>query len=168
MSNAITNPWDTFPVLKAFGQRGDLAKYGRNGLMMFALELALDIDDIDSVAASALTDGGDDKKCDLVFVNEDLRMAVVAQAYMADRYKPCAEANKASDLNTGASWLLNRKIEELPEVLRPAAADLRSALGAGKIERLCFWYVHNCSEHVNIESELKTVELSRGDGNWSE
>src|SRR5882724_10957294 len=109
MINAAGNPWDGFPVLKAFQQRTDLTKYGRNGLMLFALELALDIDDIDSVATSALTDGGDDKKCDLVFVSEDLRMAVVAQSYMADRYKSTADANKASDLNTGASWLLNRR-----------------------------------------------------------
>lgn len=160
MSTTVVNPWDSYSVLSAFQQRTDLTKYDRNGLMLFALELALDIDDIDSVAASALTDGSDDKKCDLVFVNEDLRMAVVAQSYMAERYKPCAEANKASDLNTAASWLLNRKIEELPEVLKPAAADLRSALGAGKIDRLCFWYVHNCSEHENIKDELKTVELT--------
>jgi AIPR protein len=160
MMPALDDPYRDYPVWTAFRQRTDLQKYDRNALLLFALELALDIEDIDSVANSALTDSGDDKKCDLVYVNEDLQTAIVAQAYISEAWKPCANANKASDLNTGASWLLSRQIEELPESLKPAARDLRNALATGKIDRLVFWYVHNCPEHANVADELKTVELT--------
>jgi len=93
-------------------------------------------------------------------VNEDLRLAIVAQSYMSEKFKACADANKAADLNTGASWLLSRHIDDLPESLKAAATDLRGALSAGKIDRLYFWYVHNCTEHQNVANELKTVELT--------
>jgi hypothetical protein len=39
MSTPSQNIEDSYPVLKAFAERADLAKYERNGLMLFALEL---------------------------------------------------------------------------------------------------------------------------------
>lgn len=39
--------------------------YGDNSLLLYALQLRYDIEDIISVASEALTDGSDDKKCDL-------------------------------------------------------------------------------------------------------
>ena len=41
----------------AFESRQDLANYGNNGLLLFALELHFQINDLETVAADALTDG---------------------------------------------------------------------------------------------------------------
>jgi hypothetical protein len=48
-------------------------------LMLFALELNFNIDDIDSVAAVSLTDHSNDKKCDLVFVDHCLCAGIYCQ-----------------------------------------------------------------------------------------
>ena len=48
-----------------FQARTDLIeRYGNNALLLYALQLRFEITDIISVASDALTDGGDDKKCD--------------------------------------------------------------------------------------------------------
>lgn len=63
--------------------RGDLIEmYGDNSLLLYALQLRYDIEDIVAVASEALTDGSDDKKCDLIYIDKDSGFAVVAQAYM--------------------------------------------------------------------------------------
>ena len=50
-----------------FQARSDLTeKYGNNALLLYALQLRFEISDVVSVASDALTDGGDDKKCDLI------------------------------------------------------------------------------------------------------
>ena len=71
------------PVFQALDGRSDLVPYGSNRLLLFALELSLRIEDIHSVALNALTDGADDKKCDLVYVDVTLGKAIIAQGYMA-------------------------------------------------------------------------------------
>ena len=68
--------------LAARDGRADLAPYGSNRLTLFALELGLFVEDIHAVAATALTDGSDDKKCDLVYVDRDLGRAIIAQGYI--------------------------------------------------------------------------------------
>ena len=45
--------------------------YGDNSLLLYALQLRYDIEDIISVASEALTDGSDDKKCDLIYIDRD-------------------------------------------------------------------------------------------------
>lgn len=51
--------------LEDFQGRADLINaYGDNSLMLYALELRFEISDIVSVASEALTDGGEDKKCE--------------------------------------------------------------------------------------------------------
>lgn len=69
-----------------------------------------------------------------------------------------AKSDKASDLNTAAAWLLNSSIEDLPEGLRSAAGEIRSALEADDIRFVQFWYVHNLPESVNVKAELRMVE----------
>lgn len=44
--------------------------YGNNALLLYALQLRYDIEDIIAVASEALTDGSDDKKCDLYILIE--------------------------------------------------------------------------------------------------
>lgn len=139
--------------------REDLKPYGNNSLLLFALEMQFEIEDIHTIAAEALTDGHDDKKCDLVYVNADDGSAVIAQAYFSvDLSKREAPASKASDLNTAAAWLLSRELEDLPDRIRPAATQLRDALQDGQIRTIQFWYVHNLPESHNVENELRTVK----------
>src|SRR5262249_3439650 len=48
----------------------------------------------------------------------------------------------------------------LPERLRSAASELRSAISDGTILRFEAWYVHNLPESTNVEDELATVEAT--------
>jgi hypothetical protein len=125
------------------------------------LEMRFGIEDIHTVAADALTDGPDDKKCDLVYINVDEGAAIIAQAYFSpDFSKKEAPAQKASDLNTAAAWLLSRDISDLPDRIKPAATQLRNALNSGQITTIELWYVHNLPESKNVSNELKTVQGS--------
>jgi len=146
------------PIDHVLSERADLAKYGSNARMLLMLQIRLTIDDIDTVASTALTDDPLDKKCDLVYVDRDNGIAVVAQAFEATVIKPSAKQDKASDLNTGVSWLLSRPLEELPSALLAAAKELRAALEDGVIRQLHIWFVHNLAESKNVREELKTVE----------
>ncbi len=147
------------PVFQALAGRADLAAYGANAILLFALELHLRIEDILAVAASALTDGSDDKKCDLVYVDRDLGKAVVAQSYYSqDDTTAAAPANKASDLNTAVTWLLGRNLAALPDRIRPAAQELDEALAEGVITSIDIWYVHNLPESKNVRDELDRVQ----------
>ncbi|HBQ2635979.1 TPA: hypothetical protein RHG81_005542, partial [Klebsiella pneumoniae] len=99
---------------QAYSAREDLKSYGDNGLALFALALHFRIDDIDSVAAESITDGHDDKKCDLVYINEEEEFAVLAQCYFSSKDRQEAPANKASDLNIALAWLLQRDLHDVP------------------------------------------------------
>lgn len=147
---------------QALKSRADLhSSYGKNARLLFALQTKFQIEDIDSVAAEFLTGGHDDRKCDLVYVNREGEYAVVAQAYESDdECKEAAPANKASDLNTAMSWLLNSRPEELPEQLQSAAGQFQDAIKKNLISRIYIWYVHNCDESANVKKELDNVEKS--------
>lgn len=147
----------------AFQSREDLKEFGDNGLLLFSLILRFGYDDITTIASEALTDGPNDKKADLVLINKDDGIAIIAQGYYSTKSKPSAPADKAADLNTAVSWLLNREIDELPDHLQSPARELRTAITEGTIHNIEAWYVHNLPESQNSENELKTVEhtLSR-------
>lgn len=147
------------PFVEAFKAREDLKLYGDNALLLFSLEMRFEIEDIHAVAEQSLTDGYDDKKCDLVYIDRDNNYALVAQGYHSvNSLKASAPSNKASDLNTAASWLLTMDLERLPEIIRSAARELRDALVSGDIRTLEFWYNHNLPESANVASELNAVE----------
>lgn len=154
----MTNPEATWQ--DAFVARDDLEQYGDNAIGLFALSLHFDIDDIHSVAAESITDGSDDKKCDLIFIDSDEGVAVVAQCYLSSKDRRSAPANKASDLNTAIVWLLQRPIRDLPDRLKPAATELRSAILDGSVTRFEVWYVHNLPESANVRDELSTVQTT--------
>lgn len=144
---------------EALKSRSDLDPYGTNARLLFALALRYQIEDIETVAANALTDGSDDKSCDLIYVDEDAGVAVIGQGYESEHpEKSEAKAKKASDLNTAATWLLARPLDELPDRLRSGAYELRQALKEKKVQRLEFWYVHNLPESENVVKELQSVE----------
>ncbi len=143
----------------AFRAQTELQKFGKNARLLFALRIKNRVDDIESVAADCLTDGPDDKKCDLIYVNKEEGRAIIAQAYEAeepgDRQAP---ANKAADLNVAVSWVISKRDPaELPIHIRSAAIDLRSALQDGLIRSLHLWYVHNLAESKNVGRELSVV-----------
>lgn len=145
-------------ALDAFKNRADLEQFEPNGLLLFALELRFGIDDIATVAATALTDGSQDRKCDLVYIDEDSRTAVLAQGYVATVLKgrAAAPASKAAGLAVAASWVLgNERPEHLGPSLRTAAEDLHEAIGRGEIDAVELWYSHNLPESKNVELELE-------------
>ena len=144
------------PGYSAFESRDDLKAYGDNALLLFVAQMRLGFDDVDTFESNSLTDGSNDKKCDLVAVSADKQRIVLAQGFMSAKTTAGeAPANKASDLNTAVSWLLAGKLDGLPETLRGAAEEVRDALSGGEIRELQLWYVHNRSESKNVDDELK-------------
>ncbi|KPY96176.1 hypothetical protein ALP50_00097 [Pseudomonas syringae pv. spinaceae] len=143
---------------EAFSTREDLVAYGDNGLALFSLALRFGVEDLETIAADAITDGSDDKKCDMVYINSEEEYAVLAQCYYSTKEKLSAPANKACDLNTGIGWLLQRNIDDVPIRLRSAATEIKSALNQSAIKTLYIWYVHNLPESENVTQELVTVQ----------
>lgn len=139
--------------------RNDL-KLTDDAIALFALQLKFSIEDIQTVASESLTGGGDDKKCDLLYLDTEQQVAVIAQAYISKKNKNSAPANKAADLNTAISWLLSRNIDDLPEALRGRAVELREAIRSGMVKQVYIWYVHNLPQSKNVQTELKTVSHS--------
>jgi len=148
-----------------FQAREDLSsRYGNNALLLYALQQRFEISDIVSVASDALTDGRDDKKCDLIYVNRNTGVAVIAQGYMKQSVQDGdgAPSNKASDLNTAAAWVFAQAIENVPERIREQVCDLQSAIEDDEIGTVYFWYVHNLNESNNptVKAELSTMQAS--------
>jgi hypothetical protein len=144
----------------ALQSRTDLTKYGDNALLLFTLQLRFEIEDIDAVATNSLTDGSNDKKCDLVYVDKESHIAVIAQGYFCSKTTLPSEApaNKASDLNTAVVWLLSTPINDLPtQLLQSAASELREALQNNELNSIEFWYSHNLPESKNVRNELDAV-----------
>ena len=145
----------------AFAGRSDLLKYGSNARLLFALETRFQLSDIHSEATTCLTDGSDDKKCDLVYIDRSRSVVIVAQGFdSADVTKSQAPANKASDLNTAIGWLLNRDLADLPARIKSAAKEVREAINQKEVSTFELWYVHNLPESINVENELQTAETS--------
>lgn len=154
---------EKYSFLKEFKGRKKLEEsYGDNALLLYALQLRFDIEDIDSVAADALTDGADDKKCDLIYVDRESGIAVVAQAYNRPNPKieDLAKENKASDLNTAAAWVFSEELSQVPNIIKDAVLDLQEAIKEQAVSNVYFWYVHNLDETKNpkIESEMATLQ----------
>ena len=142
----------------ALASRDDLEQYGSNAHLLFALQLHEGIEDIHSIAADALTDHANDKKCDLVYIDEEQSVAIIAQGYYSAKQRAAAPCQKASDLSTATTWVLSPDLETLPIPLRSAAEQLQDALARNAIERLEIWYVHNLPESENVRRELDKVE----------
>lgn len=145
--------WET-----AYNALEDLSDYKDNALGLFALGLRFGLDDLASIGVDAVTDGSNDKKLDIVFINPEEEYAVVAQCYYSDKERQNAPSNKASDLNTGVAWLLQRAIDDVPARIKSAAINLRQGIKDGCIKNIYLWYVHNLPESHHVENELVTVQ----------
>lgn len=125
---------------------------------VFAIQLRFDLDDIKNVAADSITGGGEDRKCDVLYIDKEMGVAVMAQCYISRKDRPAAKSDKAADLNTAASWLLSADLSSLPDGLRGRAEELREAINDGRIKQIHAWYVHNLPQSANVQKELQTVE----------
>lgn len=155
----------TYKYLKDYESYDRLREqYKHNAHMLYALQLRFDIGDINAEASESLTDTSDDKKCDLIYVDSDNGIAVIAQGFYrsSDTFGQAAPANKASDLNTAAAWVLNNTPDNLPETIREQVSTLHDAINDDKIRISYFWYVHNFDEQNNsqVKEELSNVTLT--------
>lgn len=128
-----------------------------NAHMIWAMALYLEEADTAALASESLTDGTDDKKLDFIYLDRDSKRLIFAQGYFATSRKDSAPANKASDLNTAAAWLLSGDIDKVPPKLKSIIEQCREAIEEGEVESIELLYVHNLPESVNVNRELQTV-----------
>jgi hypothetical protein len=118
--------------------------------------------DYEQLYRDSVLDGPDDKKVDFFHIDRDAGVVVVAQAYERsswDRTDP--PSNKASDLNTATSWLLDSDLDKIAQPsVQAAAQELRDALESGAVHTVEVYYVHNCATSKNVDDELVTVQSS--------
>lgn len=143
---------NAFQVMKANYSLTD------DSIGIFAINLRFNLDDIKTIVSEAITGGGDDKKCDVIYVDKERQIAVIAQCYISKKQREAAPSNKASDLNTALTWLLSTNLDQLPEALKGRADELRSAINIGEIKQFFIWYVHNLPCSDNVKNELRAVE----------
>ena len=148
----------TQPIFwKNFEARTDLQSFGNNALLLYAFDLRFDIEDINFFASENIVENNDDKKCDLIYIDYESKSAIVTQSYFAKTIKKEAKANKASDLNTAAGWLLSSDITKVPLTIKDSAVELRSGIKGNLIDTIEFWFLHNCYESKNVKNELEIV-----------
>jgi len=124
----------------------------------WVMALYLEEPDVEALAATALTDGSDDKKIDFIYLDHDGKRLVFTQGFFASKMRDAAPANKASDLNTAAAWLLSGDLDVVPENIRAIIGECREALASDEVEIIELFYVHNLPESVNVARELQTAE----------
>jgi hypothetical protein len=152
---------DAKAVEEALAGRDDLAVYGDNKRLLFAVQLRLDVDDIVGLAAESLTDGPDDKAADLIYVDRDAGIVLIAQALEAGNTdKPAAPPSKATSLYQAVNWVFSHSAEEMPARLAPKVAEVRAALTENAIREVWIWFVHNLPESENIRRELEAIKSS--------
>lgn len=140
-------------------QSGLIEKLGtENAYTAWVMSLYLEDADIEALAAIALTDGSNDKKIDFIHLDHDSKRLVFAQGLYAQKKRDEAPANKASDLNTAAAWLLSGDTSLVPPNLKQVFESCREALENDEIESVELIYLHNLPESVNVNRELQTVE----------
>lgn len=140
-------PWKDVPLRIAYG--------------VYALCLYANLPDYTEVAAECITEGVDDKDCDLCLIDSETGDAFVVQATVSDDWsKKSASTNKADDLLTAVSWLLTKPYDRISEILRPKAKELQEALARKEIKHLHLLFVHNCQESSEVGEALTTVAQS--------
>lgn len=150
-----------FPVLTDFFEFDWKNVPLRHAYGVYALCLYANLPDYAEVAAECITEGGDDKDCDLCLIDSETGDAFVVQASVADDWnKPSASTNKADDLLTAVSWLLTKPYSRIPLGLRSKAIELQEALARKEIKHLHLLFVHNCQQSRDVDEALATVAAS--------
>lgn len=133
----------------------------RHAYGVYALCLYANLPDYLEVAAESLTEGGDDKDCDLCLIDSETGDAFIVQATVGDDWnKSTASTNKADDLLTALSWLLTKPYNRIPITLRSKAIDLQESLARKEIKQVHLIFVHNCQQSHEVEESLATVAAS--------
>lgn len=154
-------------VLKIYPVLDDFLAYPwkhvapRHAFGAYALSLYANLPDYIEVATEALTEGNDDKDVDLCLLDREAGEAYIAQCYVSNTWnKDSASTNKADDLLTGLSWLLNQSIKDIPEGIRKKAVELQDALQKREVTHVHLLYIHNCKESKAGTASLNTVAAS--------
>ncbi len=156
MSEASETAPSLYESLRLLGEREDLGIFGSDAFALFAIETRFAIPDILGVATDILTEGDKDKKCDLLYVGREARTGVICQSYWAKGDKPNPPTNKAADLHTAASWVLNPvDTSSMGRQLLAARDELLDALANNDLDDLELWYVHNLSPFGDAGLELE-------------
>jgi len=129
-----------------------------NAHLVWIMAMYLDEPDPRQLAINALTDQPNDKKLDFLYLDRDERRIVFAQGCFSNKTGGTASANKASDLNTAAAWLLSGDLTKVPEDLADTIRECRAAIDQGEIEQIELLYVHNLAESKNVKDELETAK----------
>lgn len=147
------------PYLTAFNKNIGLIKQlgESNAHLAWAVALYLEEPDVEALASEGITDGPNDKKIDFIYFDKDGKRLIFAQGYYSASTKDSAPANKASDLNTAAAWLVSGDVEQVPPQLRSAFEDFREAIEEGEVDTIDLLFVHNLPESVNVTRELQTA-----------
>ncbi|UCR89160.1 AIPR family protein [Mycetocola spongiae] len=141
----------------AFRQFSDHLELSADGIGLFAIDQRFGIEDVRTAAADSITGGGDDKKLDVIYLDTDRGLLVVAQCLDTPVVRVAAPANKASDLNTALAWLLSSEIDDVPEELRGRVSEVRDAIQSDRIRDFHVWYVHNVPESANAQKEVNNA-----------
>lgn len=151
----------SYPVLDDFFDYDWKNVAPQHAYWAYALSLYANLPDVIEVASEALTEGTDDKDVDLCLLDPEAGEAYIGQCYVGDDWgKDGAPANKADDLLTGLSGLLNRATKDIPEILRKKAIELQEGLQNGDISAIHLLFIHNCKESAAVKSSLNTVASS--------
>ena len=143
---------------QALAARTDLDAFSNAKRTLFALQLTLAVDDILSIAATVVTDGPDDKSCDVIYLDRELGKLIIAQEYTAtSANKLAASQTKASTLRQAVSWVLGQTPTTLPQRLQPAAKEVRQAFTDDIVQSVELWFVHNLPESLNVQTELDAI-----------
>ena len=147
LDDFFTVDWNNVPLRHAYG--------------VYSLCLYANLPDYSEVASEAITEGSDDKDCDLCLIDPEAGDAFIVQATVGDNWnKTTASTNKAEDLLTALSWLLTKPYDKIPPGLRPKAIELQEALARKEIDHLHLLFVHNCRQSGEVEKALATVARS--------
>jgi hypothetical protein len=152
--------------IKEFKHQAELLnQFGEgNAHLVWVMSMYLDEPDSKMLGIDCLTDQPNDKKLDFVFLDTEDRRLVFAQGFYSEKNGGGAPANKASDLNTAAAWLISGDLEKVPKELADVIRSCRVALEAGDIDSIELLYVHNLTESKNVRDELETAKnhLTKG------
>ena len=129
-----------------------------NAHLVWVMSMYLDVPDSMQLGIDSLTDGPNDKKLDFLHLDADNRRIVFVQGYYSSKKGAEAPANKASDLNTAAAWLLSGDVAKLSTTLADSIRLCRQALDAGEIDEVELLYVHNLLESKAVQHELDTAK----------
>lgn len=139
-------------------QKTLIDKFGiGNAHLVWVMSMYLDEPSPLDLGVDCLTDQPNDKKLDLIYLDIDNKRLAFAQGYYSTKKTEKAPANKASDLNTAAAWLVSGDLSKVPNDIADSIRECRRAIDNKEIDQIELLYVHNLTESTNVREELDTA-----------